>query len=94
MHDLTESPRFQEQCQDLRKAYPRLDSALDGIRWALRRNPEIPDVLFPGFGGRGIKLDPWPGVPQAIVYYLIRDGGEVLLYAIYDTASSSTDVVM
>lgn len=74
--------------------YPRLKDALEGVKWVLERDPESLPIMFEfdAFVGRGIKIDPWPDVPKAIVYFRI-EGSDVCLYAIYDTAPCDAPVM-
>jgi len=92
MVPVAKTPRFTSQVDALRSKYNRIDDAMDGAVWAVSRNPEGFDLLFPSFGGRGFKFDSWPGVPAAIVYYTFDDE-KVTFYAIYETTGPSGPVM-
>jgi hypothetical protein len=89
VYKINETEKFKKQIANLTPDYPRIHDALDGVRWALEREPHLDNECFPSFGGHAFRLYPFPGVPKAIVYYTIIDD-IVELYAIYDTSPSDT----
>ncbi len=91
--------RFRSQTKVLSTQYPRLEEAVDGVQWALERKPEE-GICFFRDSEREIelwclKLDPWPGVPRAILYYTFSPHtSTVTVYSIMPTDSHPENVAM
>lgn len=90
MWRIEETEQFATQVAKLTKEFPRLSAALDGIRWALQRDPTEAELvglnMKPGIHAYALKLDAWPQVPKAIVYFTLEPD-LVRLYAIYRSDS-------
>ena len=80
MHKLVKSADFQQSVDSLRKDYPRIDFAIEGVEAAVERNPHCKAMVFVDYGVFCISVRKYPGIPASNIFYQVAKDEARILY--------------
>lgn len=68
LRDVVEGPLFAEQVSKLTADIRRFDDVMEGVFWALARDPERFPVVHEASNIRIVKTDAWGGTPLCVFF--------------------------
>ena len=78
--DIVEEPTFVEQANLISPDIERFDEIMDGVKWALARNPEMFPRVLEGMNLHIAKTDSWGDIPALRILFRYDDNETRLLW--------------